>query len=73
MAIEDTLRLEAKNQTNQAAADILNHAAAVITKLRDKNTKLISRLKKLHALEAAGVDNWEGYDYAMQELSEDDE
>lgn len=23
---------------------------------------------KLHALEAAGVDNWEGYDIAMDEL-----
>lgn len=31
---------------------------------------------KLRALEAAGVDNWEGYDYAMEiykELLEDSE
>jgi len=26
--------------------------------------------KKLQALENAGVDNWSGYDYAMEELNE---
>jgi hypothetical protein len=25
---------------------------------------------KLHALEGAGVDNWEGYDIAMESLNE---
>lgn len=28
---------------------------------------------KLEALEGAGVDNWEGYDYAMDEYVEEDE
>jgi hypothetical protein len=35
---------------------------------------LLSRIEKLDALEAAGVDNWEGYDEVMRELhAEDDE
>lgn len=28
---------------------------------------------KLAALEAAGVDNWDGYDYAMEILGNEDE
>lgn len=28
--------------------------------------------KKLEALEAAGVDNWQGYDYAMEILEGED-
>ena len=28
--------------------------------------------RKLEALEGAGVDNWEGYDYAMEILHGDD-
>jgi len=30
-------------------------------------------LRKLRALESAGVDNWSGYDFAMEELWEEDE
>ena len=33
---------------------------------------LLDRANKLSALEAAGVDNWEGYSYAL-EIMEDDE
>jgi hypothetical protein len=29
--------------------------------------------RKLWALEAAGVDNWEGYDQAMQDVYSEDE
>lgn len=37
----------------------------------DKNTllQLIKDSKKLSALEAEGVDNWEGYDLAIRELN----
>mgnify|MGYP006268985763 CR=1 FL=1 len=28
--------------------------------------------KKCEALEAAGVDNWEGYEYAMEEFDDED-
>jgi len=31
---------------------------------------LIAIAEKLHALEAAGVDNWDGYEYAMAELDD---
>lgn len=41
---------------------------------REEWQKAQERLKKLDALEAMGVDNWQGYDEAMRELySEDDE
>jgi hypothetical protein len=33
---------------------------------------LLSDSRKLIALEAAGVDNWDGYDYAMDFLSDQD-
>lgn len=32
--------------------------------------ELIERDKILAALEAAGVDNWDGYDFAMEEYRE---
>lgn len=32
---------------------------------------LLDAEKKLIALEQAGVDNWEGYDYAMELYNED--
>jgi acyl-CoA reductase-like NAD-dependent aldehyde dehydrogenase len=31
------------------------------------------RLAKLYALENGGVDNWDGYDFAMEELRGEDE
>lgn len=34
---------------------------------------LLDCAETLSALEAAGVDNWEGYSYAMEILEEDDE
>ena len=34
---------------------------------------LLACVNKLSALEIAGVDNWEGYSYAMEILEEDDE
>jgi hypothetical protein len=34
---------------------------------------LLADQRKLWALEAGGVDNWEGYDFAMETLEDDDE
>ena len=34
---------------------------------------LIKDSKILNALAAAGVDNWEGYDYAMELLNEEEQ
>ena len=46
------------------------------TKLKEENNKLESRVdnmadnvKLLHCLQSAGVDNWEGYDIAMDEYN----
>lgn len=33
--------------------------------------QLIENQKRLRALEAAGVDNWEGYDFAIESFNED--
>lgn len=35
--------------------------------------KLTRALRKLYALEGAGVDNWEGYDFAMEEFWAEEE
>lgn len=51
--------------------DVLVLPKVVDTSIHDKE------LEMLYALEAAGVDNWEGYDYAMEiyreRVGEDDE
>lgn len=39
----------------------------------ERFNELIECEKRLRALEAAGVDNWEGYDAAMRTLTEDKE
>lgn len=36
-------------------------------------TELVEARDKLQALEAAGVDNWDGYDFAMELLNEEEE
>lgn len=35
--------------------------------------KLLDAQNKLSALQAAGVDNWDGYDYAMEMLNDEEE
>jgi hypothetical protein len=44
--------------------------AAEADELRQKLTQQDVELGKLYALEAAGVDNWGGYDYAMEIMRE---
>lgn len=39
-----------------------------ITVRKEYLDELIAKANKLNALEAAGVDNWEGYDYVMDLL-----
>lgn len=38
-----------------------------------KYDELFQEWRTLKALENAGVDNWDGYDYAMMELHEGDD
>ena len=42
-----------------------------ITISREEYEQLSACRDKLYALETAGVDNWEGYSYAMEILEED--
>ena len=42
--------------------DLENH------RLRTENEKLKEELKLLYALQSAGVDNWEGYEIALESL-----
>jgi len=41
-------------------------------KLRAENKRLEKKEQLLDALEAAGVDNWEGFEYAMELMEEED-
>lgn len=38
-----------------------------ITLTKEKYKRMQGRLRKLDALEAGGVDNWEGYSFALEE------
>lgn len=42
-----------------------------VTLTREQFNMLKLNVRKLRALEAAGVDNWEGYDIAMDSLAEE--
>lgn len=44
-----------------------------ITISKEEYDSLIEDQRFLECLRNAGVDNWEGYDYAMELLDEDDE
>ncbi|KKK87181.1 hypothetical protein LCGC14_2755790 [marine sediment metagenome] len=54
-------------ENNHKTIDELQKQLAVS---RDENNHLKEREQLLNALEAAGVDNWEGYDVAMDILNE---
>jgi hypothetical protein len=69
-----------KGKLEQIQADI--KAIKEIPQIENKDTVTITKEEynsllesdnKLTALEGAGVDNWEGYDYAMEMLREDEE
>lgn len=40
-----------------------------VTISKKEHQRLLKSERKLEALEGAGVDNWEGYDYAMEILN----
>lgn len=44
-----------------------------ITITKKERDQLVEDQRFLHALQGAGVDNWEGYDYALELLEEDNE
>lgn len=73
MALEDTLYKIAEEQTDEAYKGVLNAAADALSHLRRRLNRETKRAQKLDALEAAGVDNWEGYSEAMKILYKDNE
>ena len=51
--------------------DRVNEETVTIT--RKEYEALLQAERKLRALEWGGVDNWQGYDYAMELMGEEDE
>ena len=49
------------------AERIADHIAA----LEKENKELRRDVKKLYALEAHGVDNWDGYDFAIEDMDDE--
>jgi len=45
----------------------------MVTITENKYDRLLAESRKLNALECYGVDNWDGYDYAMSEYFGEDE
>lgn len=39
----------------------------------ERYLELLRAERLLHALQAGGVDNWDGYDFALEALGEDDD
>lgn len=68
----DSLR-ELEVSLDSDAASIIEAAIITITRLEKFKADAESDLAKLNALEAHGVDNWQGYDEAMRSLSAEDE
>lgn len=54
-------------------ASILDITITTVNSLEKFKAEAEPRLAKLDALEAYGVDNWEGYDEAMRSLFYEDE
>lgn len=56
--------------SNKESAELMEQ---IIKDLVEHDKKQQERLKKLQALESAGVDNWEGYEECMRELHRSEE
>ena len=59
--------------TNARNCRLYSEFFKIIDRLSARCEELEEGQKKLHALERAGVDNWEGYDDAMESIWEKDE
>lgn len=62
--------LDAANRRADNAVERQRKAEAKLAKLSARVAGLEEDTNKLRALEAAGVDNWDGYSYAMEILAE---
>jgi len=68
----ETLK-EWQKTLDENEAMVMEIAITTIEKLEKFKAFANPRLDRLDALEAAGVDNWEGYGEAMASLSEDED
>ena len=50
-----------------------NKNEETVTLLKSEYDNLMERDEKLTALENGGVDNWHGYDWAMEAIREDED
>lgn len=53
------------------SVDKITEAMDTVTITRKEYDRLVKDSEWLSCLEAAGVDNWEGYDYAIEMMHED--
>lgn len=53
---------------NRGIGDASDFCNCGLEKAKKEYEELLDAQKLLDALEGAGVDNWEGYDYAIQSL-----
>lgn len=60
-------------QENQMSVEKIAEAMDTVEITRKEYDRLVKDSEWLSCLEAAGVDNWEGYDYALEMLHEDDD
>jgi len=80
-AKELATKLLKKRNHSESSTGILEHGswfifgkgvADTVTITKEEYDSLLASEKTLLALEGAGVDNWDGYDFAMESLEEDD-
>ena len=73
MALADTYFKMAADQDDENLRIVLSAAGTAIQNLTNRLNTLETRINKLDALEAYGVDNWEWYDDAMSSITDKDE
>lgn len=60
------------DEIQEAVDKATERAKDYVTIRRGEYEELLQAQRKLDALEASGVDNWEGYDEAMSELGDEE-
>ena len=81
-AKELALKLLEKRNHSESSTGILEHGswfifgkglADTVTITKEEYDSLLASERMLLALEGAGVDNWDGYEFAVESLEEDED